>query len=82
MGMLFIYSLYSITDSVSFSTSLFLKSASVKIEDSLVKTWCEFKERFEAISCVLVYRQYENKTLVVKEYFEQNTTFPVYIPDC
>ena len=37
---------------------------------------CEFKEGIEGASCVLVYREYGNKTLVVEEY-PQNTVFPV-----
>ena len=37
---------------------------------------CKFKEGIERASCVLVYQEYGNKTLVVKEY-PQNTVFPV-----
>ena len=43
---------------------------------SEVQIGCEFKESIERASCVLVYREYGNKTLVVKEY-PQNTVFPV-----
>ena len=37
---------------------------------------CQFKESITEASCVLVYREYGSKTLVVKEY-PQNTDFPV-----
>ena len=36
---------------------------------------CEFKEGIEGASCVLVYREYGNKTLVVEEY-PKNAVFP------
>ena len=37
---------------------------------------CEFKKGIAGASCVLVYREYDSKTLVVVEY-PQNTDFPV-----
>ena len=43
---------------------------------SEVQIECEFKEGIDRASCVLVYREYGNETLVVKEY-PQNTVFPV-----
>ena len=44
--------------------------------ETAVNVTCEFKEGIEGASCVLVYREYGNKTLVVEEY-PQNTVFPV-----
>ena len=49
---------------------------SLVINDPVVQIRCEFKEGIEGASCVLVYREYGNKTLVVEEY-PQNTVFPV-----
>ena len=69
---------YLITDSAFFSTSISLEGCSVQKNGSLfVKIWCAFKEGIKGASCVVVYREYGNKTLVVKEYF-QNSIFPVY----
>ena len=41
----------------------------------MVKVECYFKDGIEDASCVLVYREYGNKTLVVEEY-QQNSMFP------
>ena len=49
---------------------------SLVINDPVVQIRCEFKEGIEGASCVLVYREHGNKTLVVEEY-PQNTVFPV-----
>ena len=49
---------------------------SLVVKDLVVQIRCEFKEGIEGASCVLVYREYGNKTLVVEEY-PQNTVFPV-----
>ena len=49
---------------------------SLVVKDSVVQIRCELKEGIEGASCVLVYREYGNKTLVVEEY-PQNTVFPV-----
>ena len=69
--------LYSVTDSVSDAGSHVLKFATViYLNELVVIISCEFKEGIERASCVLVYREYGNKTLVVKEY-PQNTVFPV-----
>ena len=58
----------------------FLKCASVQFEESnLVKVECYFKDSIENTSCVLVYRKYGNKTLVVKEYQQNSTVFPVNV---
>ncbi|CAI8033355.1 hypothetical protein GBAR_LOCUS18816, partial [Geodia barretti] len=53
-----------------------LNNVSLVVKDSVVQIRCEFKEGIEGASCVLVYREYGNKTLVVEEY-PQNTVFPV-----
>ena len=49
---------------------------SLVVNDPVVQIRCEFKEGIEGASCVLVYREYGNKTLVVEEY-PQNTVFPM-----
>ncbi|CAI8043109.1 hypothetical protein GBAR_LOCUS23920 [Geodia barretti] len=56
--------------------SEFINNASLYWNGSAVNVRCEFKEGIEGASCVLVYREYGNKTLVVEEY-TQNTVFPV-----
>ena len=57
--------------------SQYIERASVSyLSGSEVQIECEFKEGIERASCVLVYREYGNKTLVVNEY-PQNTVFPV-----
>jgi hypothetical protein len=56
--------------------SQFLNNGSLYWNGSAVTIRCEFKEGIEGASCVLVYREYGNKTLVVEEY-PQNTVFPV-----
>ena len=53
-----------------------LSNVSLVVNDPVVQIRCEFKEGVEGASCVLVYREYGNKTLVVEEY-PQNTVFPV-----
>ena len=68
---------FFVAESVPQSTSEFLKHASVQFEESnLVKVDCYFKDGIEDASCVLVYREYGNKTLVVKEYSQNSTVFP------
>ena len=67
---------YLITDSAHFSTSISLQHNSVQKNGSVFKIWCTFKEGVEGASCVVVYREYDNKTLVVEEY-PQNSDFPV-----
>ena len=69
----YFYSLLIVTD----ARSRFLQSGSeLFLTGSAVNVTCEFKEGVEGASCVLVYREYGNKTLVVEEY-PQNTVFPV-----
>ena len=59
------------------AVSQYIERTSVSYQSgSEVQIECEFKEGIERASCVLVYREYGNKTLVVKEY-PQNTVFPV-----
>ena len=62
---------------VTDARSTFLESGSeLFLTGSAVTIRCVFKEGVEGASCVLVYREYGNKTLVVEEY-PQNTVFPV-----
>ena len=71
---------YSVTESIPQSTSEFLKHASVQFEESnLIKVECCFKDDIKDASCVLVYREYGNKILVVKEYQQNSTVFPVIV---
>ncbi|CAI7992180.1 hypothetical protein GBAR_LOCUS937, partial [Geodia barretti] len=63
-------------EAVSKVVSNVLNNVSLVINDPVVQIRCEFKEGIEGASCVLVYREYGNKTLVVEEY-PQNTVFPV-----
>ena len=68
---------FSAAEFVPQSTSEFLKHASVQFEElNLVKVECYFKDGIKDASCVLVYREYGNKTLVVKEYQQNSTVFP------
>ena len=53
-------------------TSEFIKSASISISGSSVQITCEFSDDYPAASCVLVYREYGNTTLVVEEYTRNN----------
>ncbi|CAI8047490.1 hypothetical protein GBAR_LOCUS26247, partial [Geodia barretti] len=50
----------------------------VNRNDLVVQMRCGFKEGIEGASCVLVYREHGNKTLVVEEY-PLNTVFPVIL---
>ncbi|CAI8033357.1 hypothetical protein GBAR_LOCUS18817 [Geodia barretti] len=56
--------------------SQFLNNGSVYVNGVTVKVNCKFKEGIDGASCVLVYREYGNKTLVVEEY-PKNIVFPV-----
>ena len=40
---------------------------------------CQFKGDIEEASCVLVYLEYDNKTLVVVKEYPQSTDFPVTV---
>ncbi|CAI8046215.1 hypothetical protein GBAR_LOCUS25541 [Geodia barretti] len=65
------------TSPIADGESQFLNNGSVYWNGVVtVNVTCEFKEGIEGASCVLVYREYGNKTLVVEEY-PQNTVFPV-----
>ena len=65
------------SDSVSDIESLILKRASFVWSGLAVSFTCEFKEGIEGASCVLVYREYGDETLVVVEYPQNSTVFPV-----
>ena len=62
---------------ISKSVSNILNAASIVVSGSVVWIGCEFKEGIEGASCVLVYREYGNETLVVVEYPQNSTVFPV-----
>ena len=47
------------------------------LNGSVVFVTCVFKEGIEGASCVLVYREYGDETLVVVEYPQNSTVFPV-----
>lgn len=64
-------------DSPSSVTSEILNGAKIVYNDAQrVDVECYFKEQIEQHSCVLVYREYGNETIVVREY-PQTTEFPV-----
>ena len=59
------------------AVSQYVERASVSyLSGSDVQIECEFKEGIERASCVVVFRDDGNKTLIVKEY-PQNTVFPI-----
>ena len=65
-------------DSISEAGSQFLKNANVTcLNESAVIIRCEFKDGMERASCVLVYREYGNKTLVVTSTNLTVTVLPV-----
>ncbi|CAI8006821.1 hypothetical protein GBAR_LOCUS4919, partial [Geodia barretti] len=63
-------------DPIADAESQFINNGSVYVNGVTVTVNCKFKEGIKGASCVLVYREYGNKTLVVEEY-PQNTVFPV-----
>jgi hypothetical protein len=56
--------------------SLFIENAIIYLNGSEVQIECMLKDDIVGASCVLVYRECGNNTIVVKEY-PQNTVFPV-----
>ena len=62
--------------SVQNATSQFIQDVIIYQCGLEVLLVCEFKDDIEGASCVMVYREYGNKTLLVKEY-PQTTVFPV-----
>ena len=54
-----------------------MNAASIVVSGSVVWIGCEFEEGIEGASCALVYREYGNKTLVVVEYPQNSTVFPM-----
>ena len=62
---------------MSVPTSKFIKSANVYLDGSEIKVECVFEDE-EGFSCVLVYREYGNETISVKEY-HKNNTFPMSV---
>ena len=70
----------SVADSMSVPTSKFIKSASIYLDGSEVKVECVFEDE-EGVSCVLVYREYGNETISVKEYHKFPMSVDVGDPD-
>ena len=68
---------YTCVEVTSKLASNVLNAASIVVSGSVVWIGCEFKEGIEGASCVLVYREYGNETLVVVEYPQNSTVFPV-----
>ena len=54
-------------------------TANISLIESVVYVTCDIPEEYSDISCVLVYREYGNKTLVVEEY-SNNDEFSIHIP--
>ena len=67
------------TDSTLNATSQFLKDAAIDLDASPVKIECEFKDGVEDAACVLVYRECGNESIMVKEYPQRKTVFPVTV---
>ena len=64
--------------SVTTPTSNFLEIGSqLYLNGTDINVRCVFKQGIEEASCALVYREYGNETLVVKEYPQNSTVFPV-----
>ena len=59
------------------SSNVLANEGQLYLNGSAVFVTCEFKEGIEGASCVLVYREYGNETLVVVEYPQNSTVFPV-----
>ena len=68
---------YTCVEVISKLASNVLNAASIVVTGSVVWIGCEFKEGIEGVSCVLVYREYGDETLVVEEYPQTSTVFPV-----
>ena len=55
-------------------------TANISLIESVVYVTCDIPEEYsDILSCVLVYREDGNKTLVVEEY-SNNDEFPIHIP--
>ena len=59
------------------SSNVLENESQLYLNGSAVFVTCEFKEGIEGASCVLVYREYGDETLVVVEYPQNSTVFPV-----
>ena len=58
--------------------STFLKTAELSISGSSVSIRCEFADEYPDTSCVLVYRKYDNPTLLLNESI---VPFTIFIDD-
>ena len=59
---------YIVTDSKPITSSIFLESASISLSGSSeVTVDCKVANGYPEASCVLVYREYDNTTLIVTE---------------
>ena len=67
-----IHIIFSAVNSNTVTTSKLIKGASISISGSTVQITCELSEDYPESSCVLVYREYGNTTLVVEEYTHNN----------
>ena len=63
------------------TTSRFIKGASISISGSTVQITCELSEDYPESSCVLVYREYGNTTLVVEEYTRNKPSDDIIVLD-
>ena len=60
---------YIVTDSKPITSSTFLESASISLSGSSeVTVDCKVANGYPEASCVLVYREYDNTTLTVRDY--------------
>ena len=77
--MLLCSQLFVITDSIPESeSSMYLNNATVSQNGLQVFITCQFSNVYSESSCVLVYREYGNRTLTVIEY-PHSTEFPVNV---
>ena len=73
-----IFNIAILSEVIPNAKSKFLSDASVLINKSMVKVECQFKDGIAGAFCVLVYRQFGNKVLVLEKYSNKHV-FPVTI---
>ena len=76
---MYVMRIHNITGFNSTTISAFLTRAELLRKGSQVTLRCEFADEYPDASCVLVYREYNNLYLILKEY-GRSTEFPVTIP--
>ena len=72
---------YSITGSKTTQSSKFLRNATMYFSGSEIYIFCSFKDIAGDVSCVLVYREYGNTTITVREFPKNEKTWSISITD-